>query len=697
MFYRHKNSGTQVLPNPKSNTGLKKIKGHSLNLKYMNIENQKELYLLVMNAPVGICVLDARTLVAEIVNDSFIEVAGKPREAILGHFYWDTFTEARQYYENILEGVISHGKPYSVNEAELMLIIHGMEETRYVTFVYAPLKDNSGKVKKVAVWIVDNTLQVNQRQKVEESEKFARTVFYNSPVAKLVYTGPEMVLREANEKMIEIFGKGDSIIGQPIMEAVPEMKQTHLFAAYQHVLKTGEIHTQAASPIMFVKNGLPYNGYYDYTYKPLQDAKGQIYGVICTAIDVTQEVIARNKLEEAEQNMRGAVELAQLGTWSIDVATNGLTYSDRLIQWFGYDPAAHNYNEVIPILLEEDRERVANAVAWALNPESGGLYEETYTVIHPTTGKKRILHAQGKTVFDPQGNAVRMNGTAQDITIQIELQMELENQIQERTEEIGAVIEELRATNEELENTNLQLIHSNQELEQFAYIASHDLQEPLRKISTFVQLLESKITGQLDEKTLGYIDKIKDATARMGKLIRDVLAYSALPKDDTTFVVVNLEDTVKNALEDYDVLMERTGAKITWNELPVIKGIPLQMSQLFFNLIGNALKFIKPNVQPKINIQCSIASTDEIRSVHLKEGTSYYKIQFSDNGIGMKPEDTAKIFNIFQKLHRKNEFAGTGIGLSMCKKIVQNHNGEIDASQSNENGAVFNVYLPIKN
>ena len=663
----------------------------------MNIENHQELFALVMNAPVGICVVDAHSLIAEIVNEKYIKATGKTREAILGIHHWDTFAEARPYYEGALTGVIESGEPYSEEEAQVRLIRSGKQETLYLSFVYSPLKDPSGVVTKVAIWVMDNTLQVIQRRKMEESQEFSRTVFYNSPVAKLVYMGPDMVLHQANEKMIEIFGKGNSIIGKPIMEAVPEMKQTNLFGVYQHVLSTGEIHTETASPIMFIQNGSPYHGYYDYTYKPLYDSNCKIYGVICTAIDVTQEVIARNKLEEAEQSMRGAVELAQLGTWSIDVATNGLTYSDRLIEWFGYDPAAQNYNEVMPIILEEDRERIANAVAWGLDPESGGVYNETYTVIHPTTGKKRILHAQGKTVFDPQGRPLRMNGTAQDITIQMELQMELENQVQQRTEEIAAVIEELRATNEELEGTNIQLTHSNGELEQFAYIASHDLQEPLRKISTFVQLLEGRITAHLDEKSQGYVHKIKDATSRMGKLIRDVLAYSALPKNEENFVAVSLEDTARNALEDYDVVMERTGAKVTWNTLPVIKGITLQLSQLFFNLIGNSLKFTRPHVSPVIFIHCSIASTEEIRAVHLKEGASYYKIQFTDNGIGMKPEDTQKIFSIFQRLHGKNEFAGTGIGLAMCKKIVQNHNGEIDASESNENGAIFNVYLPIHN
>lgn len=660
----------------------------------MNIENEKELYLLVMSAPVGICLLNADTLKAEIVNDSFTIVAGKPREAILGRFYWDTFSEVREYYEAALAGVVIDGKTFSANEAELILIRNGREETVYVTFVYTPLKSSKGKVEKIAIWVLENTPQVIQRRKVEESEKFARTVFYNSPVAKIVLIGSNMLLREANEKMLDFFGKKPSIIGTPILETVPELKNTRLPDEYQHVLRTGETYTNSAERIELIKDGISAVGYYDYTFKPLQDTDGSVYGVIFTIIDVTDQVISRNRLEEAELSMRGAVELAQLGTWSIDVATNGLTYSDRLIEWFGFDPAAKDYNEVIPILSDEDQKRVADAVAWALNPQSGGLYDEIYTVIHPTTGNKRILHAQGKTVFDPEGKPVRLNGTAQDITIQTKLQIELENQVQQRTEEIASVVEELRATNEELEQTNLQLIHSNQELEQFAYIASHDLQEPLRKISTFMELLESSITNHLDEKSRSYINKIKDATVRMSKLIRDVLAYSALPKNDHAFEEVNLENTVKNALEDYDVLLDQTGAAVIWNTLPIIKGIPLQMSQLFFNLIGNALKFIRADVQPKIQIHCSIATPEEIRPLNLKEGASYYKIQFTDNGIGMDPENTHKIFSIFQRLHRKNEYAGTGIGLAMCKKIVQNHNGEIDAEGSSKNGAVFNVYLP---
>lgn len=663
----------------------------------MNIENHDELYLMIMNAPVGICVLDAETLTAEIVNDSFITVAGKTREVILGNKYWDSFAEVKQYYETALSGVIASGEPYSATDAELILIRQNREETVYVTFMYSPLKDSSGKVKKVAVWVIENTLQVKSRHKVDESEKFARTVFYNSPVAKLVYIGADMVVREANEKMLEILGRDNSIIGLPVTSAVPELGRTKLPEEYQQVLRNGEVSSKTAQRLEFIKEGRPYVGYYDYTLKPLVDAQGKAYGVIFTLIDVTDQVISRNKLEEAELSMRGAVELAQLGTWSIDVATNGLTYSDRLIEWFGYDPAAQDYNQVIPILSPEDQQRVANAVAWGLNPQSGGIYDEIYTVIHPQTGKKRILHAQGKTVFDPEGRPVRMNGTAQDITIQVEHQMKLENEVQDRTEEIAAVVEELRATNEELEQTNVQLIHSNGELAQFAYIASHDLQEPLRKISTFVELLEGKITAHLDEKSIIYIDKIKDATGRMTKLIRDILAYSSLPKNDETFVEVNLEHIAAQALEDYDLLIDKTGAAVSWNSLPVIKGIPLQMSQLFFNLIGNALKFIRADTTPKIQIHCSIASPGEIKSVNLREGISYYKIQFTDNGIGLKPENIEKIFSIFQRLHGKSEFAGTGIGLAMCRKIVQNHNGEINAEGSSESGAVFNVYLPADN
>lgn len=143
--------------------------------------------------------------------------------------------------------------------------------------------------------------------------------------------------------------------------------------------------------------------------------------------------------------------------------------------------------------------------------------------------------------------------------------------------------------------------------------------------------------------------------------------------------------------------MERTGAVITWNTLQEIKGIPLQMSQLFFNLSGNSLKFIRTDTKPEIQIHCRIASLEETGLMNLKNDATYYKIIFTDNGIGMKPENIQKIFSIFQRLHRKDEFAGTGIGLAISKKNVQNHNGEINAEGSSESGAVFNIYLPADN
>ncbi|MFH7019222.1 PAS domain-containing protein [Flavobacterium sp. FlaQc-47] len=653
-------------------------------------ESEKRFQSLIEEAPVGTCLYVGPNMRIEIANKIIMNYWGRGPE-VIGKNMIDAFPEvADQPFPAILKRVYETGEIYEQKGAKANLMNNGVLTTFYFDFTYKPLFDADGKVYAILDVATDVTNQVKANRQLEKNQEFTRKIFYNSPVAKLVYVGKGMIVREANEKMLEILGCDDDfILGKPIMETIPELKNTLLLEKYSQVLATGDTCDESGERIDLIKNGKLHIGYYDYTFKPLFDDHNIPYGAICIVVEVTDKVYARHKQEQAEASLRDAIELAQLGTWSIDVATNGLTYSDRLIEWFGYDPDNHNFIEVIPILEEKDRQRVADAVVWALKPESGGVYDETYTVIHPKTGQKRILHAQGKTIFDLAGNPIQMNGSAQDVTLQYEVQMALEQLVQTRTEELDAVVEDLQ-------QSNVQLLHSNAELAQFAYIASHDLQEPLRKISTFSQLLESSLDEKASVNAQKYIEKIMLSAIRMRTLINDVLNYSKLAKSEEEFTFVNLNEVIDNLILDYDLLMEEKHAKIVVETLPFIEAIPLQMTQLFRNLISNALKFTKDDIEPLITISVLPVQDNDIKMLSLSRSPlEYCKIQIKDNGIGFEPEYFERIFNIFQRLHPKTSYEGTGIGLAMCKKIVQNHGGDIFAEAIAGEGAIFSIVLPL--
>ncbi|WP_134151109.1 PAS domain-containing protein [Flavobacterium sp. 270] len=650
--------------------------------------NEKRFRSLIEEAPVGTCLYVGPDMRIDIANKIIMDYWGRGPE-VMGKNMLEVFPEMiGQPFPELLKQVYSTGKLHEQKGARADLMIHGVLTTLYFDFTYKPLFDDDGNVYAVLDVAVDVTHQVKASRLLKENQEFIRKIFYKSPVAKMVYIGKEMIVREANEKMFEIFGRGDDILGRPILESIPELRKTDLFERYSRVLESGETFEAFAQRIELIKEGVSYVGYYDYTYKPLFDDNKNPYGVICITIDVTDQVFARLKQQEAEASLRGAVELAQLGTWSIDAATGGLAYSDRLIEWFGYDPSNYDYGNVIPILADEDRQRVADAVAWSMKAESGGIYDEIYTVIHPETGKKRILHAQGKTIFDPEGNPLRMNGTAQDVTLHIEAQLALEQEVRTRTQELARVVEDLQ-------DSNVQLLHSNEELAQFAYIASHDLQEPLRKISTFSQLLENTLPSESAESVRSYLAKIMQSSVRMRTLINDVLNYSKLSTADEKFEHVNLNEIIDYLILDYDLLLEEKNGKITVGELPTLDANPIEMTQLFRNLISNALKFSQEGVDPQIIIRAVAAKESDLD--YFPPGKSIgdlYKIEIEDNGIGFEEEYFQRIFNIFLRLHPKTSYEGTGIGLAMCKKIVQNHGGEIFAYAKLGKGAVFSIILP---
>jgi signal transduction histidine kinase len=239
----------------------------------------------------------------------------------------------------------------------------------------------------------------------------------------------------------------------------------------------------------------------------------------------------------------------------------------------------------------------------------------------------------------------------------------------------------LSAANHDLERSKQDLTRSNQELEKFAYIASHDLQEPLRKVQTFGDRLASKYAQQLDDDGRLYIARMQDATARMRVLIQDLLVYSRVRGEAKDFVSVDLNDVVNGVVSDLEVRLEQSGGRIDVGDLPSLQADPLQMRQVFQNLIGNALKFKKSDVAPVVSVSSKCVG-------------DAYEITVKDNGVGFEQQYADKVFEVFQRLHGRSDYEGTGIGLAIVRKVLERHGGSVRAKSSPGQGSEFLLTLP---
>ena len=234
---------------------------------------------------------------------------------------------------------------------------------------------------------------------------------------------------------------------------------------------------------------------------------------------------------------------------------------------------------------------------------------------------------------------------------------------------------------------NLSLKQYNDQLEQFAYAASHDLQEPLRKIQVFSNLLLERNEAQLDEQGKKYLTKISQSTSRMNSIVQDLLEYSKETKPYDQFTPIDLNVIIEDIKSDLELMISIKEAHITCDRLPVIKGAPSQINRLFYNLIQNALKFSKPGMAPVINISVGdnfVISNDR----------SFFEVRVRDNGIGFDQKYTDRIFHLFQRLNERALYDGNGIGLSLCKKIVEMHHGQITAQSQEDKGACFSIQFP---
>jgi signal transduction histidine kinase/CHASE3 domain sensor protein len=370
--------------------------------------------------------------------------------------------------------------------------------------------------------------------------------------------------------------------------------------------------------------------------------------------------ITNNIYAHAEEN-------ASIGSYSWNLQSGQLKYSDNLFRLLGHEPGDFipNFDSFVSFIHPDDKEQVIKDGKETFETKS--LVEHVYRVI---TKQNTVRY-------------MRSSGTS------------IENENSKLL--VGTVSKDVLLT-ETLAAKNLELEQNNEELESFTYIASHDLQEPLRKIQSFSKLILAR-EGEtfLGEGTRDYFTRIISAAARMQNLINALLSYSNASKQDIQFKPVDLNAVVEEVTANLADIVDEKKVTIESVGLPTVQGIQMQFVQLFSNIIHNAVKYSQKDAPPHIVITAGLLSEEEMKVAIPPAKGKFWQIAIADNGIGFDQQYEHKIFELFQRLHGRSAYEGTGIGLAICKKIMHNHNGFITAKGQTGIGAIFNLYLPCKN
>lgn len=490
-----------------------------------------------------------------------------------------------------------------------------------------------------------------------------------APVTFLYLTGPDFLIQFANRRILDFMGKTwEDLYCKPIFEVFPELNSQDYGSALKSAFNTGRSFTRHALPLNLILNKKVQSEFVNINVQPVENNDGIVTGLLVIGLNVTELVKSRAALAENEAKYREIVNSINQGFCIIEIMKDE---QGNPVNYFFVEinPAFEKVSGLTNIIGKTAREVIPN------NPE---FWIEQYGEV-ARTGEPKLLTGEAGKWYEVfvfrigDHNSNRVGLLFSDISERVKQELardifaeELKRQVDERTRELQ---------------------RSNEDLMNFAHVASHDLKEPVRKIRTFLSMLYDELGSEISKNAKTYLEKIDISAERLKSMIDGVLNYSLLQKTGYEVSLVDLNEIIKSILFDLEVLIESKNARFEVPELPTIEGAKILLYQLFYNIINNALKFTKPNEPALIKISATIIPHHRVECV---------EITLSDNGIGFDPQYSEIIFETFSRLHSKDNYEGTGLGLALCKRIVERHYGTIRATGDPQTGASFHISLPMK-
>ncbi len=487
---------------------------------------------------------------------------------------------------------------------------------------------------------------------------------------RLITEGAPYAIAVANEKgeillvnsrMAELFGyQREEMVGQTIEMLVPDRFRAKHVTDRQQFHERPEIRPMGTGRDLY---GLKKDGDafpVEIGLNSIRTPDGLL--VFAAISDISLRKRSEDALRQSEARLNLALSAAHAGTWDWDMTDDQATWSEESYLLFGLKPedGRPSYKLWLSMVHPDDRAAVQGRVKTLINEYTTQPMHETFDLeyrIVRSDGAVRWVNDRGQILYDRDNRPARMIGIVIDVT-------------------------ERKLVEERLARQAQELERSNAELQEFAYVASHDLQEPLRAVAGCVEILRRRYQGTLDARADEIIRHAVDGSARMQNLINDLLAYSRVGSRDQPFELADSNAALRSALANLEVAITESGTAVTHDQLPKIVADQAQLAQLFQNLIGNAIKFHGSHA-PVIHI-----------GVERKKDE--WRFSVSDNGIGIEPQYLERIFHIFQRLHGRAAYPGTGIGLAICKRIVERHGGRIWGESQPGEGSTFHFTFPIR-